>query len=246
MKKYVWLLVVLLVVSVASIGFAAKPVLRVGSDTTYAPFESVDKKGNFVGFDMDLIRMIGAEIGMDVQIKTINWDGIIPGLMNGNYDCLISAMTITKERGKQIDFSLPYFTIKQAILIRADNKAIKSETDLVGKSISVQSGTTGDLFATKIKGVSVKRFTDNPQAIQAVINKNVDASIMDDLAAYDAFRKTPGLKFVAIKNTEKEGYGIGIKKGNTALEEKINKAIQTLEQNGKLKALKAKYPELTY
>ena len=96
--------------------------------------------------------------------------------MNGNYDCLISAMTITEERQKQINFSDPYFSIKQAIVVREDNTKIKTPSDLIGKTIAVQIGTTGDLYASEIKNVTMKRYDTNPLAIQELLNNNADAA----------------------------------------------------------------------
>jgi polar amino acid transport system substrate-binding protein len=242
MKKYVWLAVVLVVILIASMGLAAKPVLRVGTDATYAPFETIDKNGKYVGFDMDFIRLVAAQAGMELKLTNIGWDGIIPGLMNGNYDCLISAMTITAERKKQINFTTPYFSIRQAIVVKQDNKTAKGPEDLTGKTITVQNGTTGDLFASNnIKNVKMKRFDTNAQAVQELLNNNADAAIMDDLVAYTAVKNFTGLKIIPIKNAEKEDYGIGVKKGNDALLAKLNKAIETLQKNGKLDALVAKY-----
>jgi ABC-type amino acid transport substrate-binding protein len=220
---------------------AAQPVLRVGTDATYEPFETIDAKGNNVGFDMELIKMVAAEMGMKLKLQNIGWDGIIPGLMNGNYDCLISAMTITAERKKQINFSRPYFSIKQAIVVKSTDTKVKTPANLVGKTVAVQNGTTGDLYASKIKNAKMKRFDTNPQAIQELLNNNADACVMDDLVGYSAIRKTKGLKVVEIKAVEKEDYGIGVKKGNDKLLAKINKALDNLEKSGKLNALVTKY-----
>ena len=241
MKKFMWITVVLALILLSGLALAAKPVLKVGTDATYEPFETIDKAGNYVGFDMELIKMVADEMGMELKLQNIGWDGIIPGLNNGNYDCLISAMTITSERKKQINFSTPYFSIQQAIVVKESNKTVKGVADLIGKSISVQNGTTGDLFASKIKGVTMKRFDTNPQAIQELLNNNAYAAVMDDLVAYNSIKKVPGLKVVTIKDAAKEDYGIGIKKGNDKLLEQINKAIDTLKKNGKWDALVKKY-----
>jgi polar amino acid transport system substrate-binding protein len=220
---------------------AARPVLRVGTDAAYEPFEYIDEDGNFAGFDIELITMIAEEMGRELELQNVQWDGIIPGLMNGNYDCLISAMTITEERMKQINFSDPYFTIKQAIVVREDDYSITGPADLAGKTIAVQNGTTGDLYASQIEGVRMKRFDTNPQAIQELLNKNADAAVMDDLVAYQAIAKMKGLRMIEIADAEVENYGIGVKKGNDELLAEINKALATLRENGKLDALIEKY-----
>ncbi len=242
MKKLLWISLVLALVLTSGLAFAAKPVLRVGTDATYEPFETIDKSGAYVGFDMELIKMVADQMGYELKLQNVGWDGIIPGLNNGNYDCLISAMTITAERKKQINFSTPYHENYQVIVVKATNTTVKTIADLTGKTISVQNGTTGDLFASeKIKGAKMKRFDTNPQAIQELLNNNADAAIMDDLVAYSAAQKMKGLKVITIKEAEKEEYGIGIKKGNDDLLNKINKALATLKKDGKLNTLEKKY-----
>ncbi len=242
MKKFLWISIISVMILALSAGcLQSKKVLNVGTDATYEPFESIDASGNYVGFDMELIKMIADELKMELKLQNIGWDGIIPGLLNGNYDCLISAMTITEERQKQINFSDPYFTIKQVIVIKEDNNTIKTPAELIGKTVAVQNGTTGDLYATKIKNVKMKRFDTNPQAVQELLNNNADAAVMDDLVASKAISKTTGLKMVEIADVEKEDYGIGVKKENTELLEKINKALETLRNNGKLAELEQKY-----
>lgn len=219
----------------------SKKTLNVGTDATYEPFESIDESGNYVGFDMELIKMVADEMKMELKLQNVNWDGIIPGLINGNYDCLISAMTITEERQKQISFSDPYFSIKQVIVVKEENDQIKTPADLTGKTVTAQIGTTGDLYASKIQGVKMKRFDTNPQAVQELLNNNADAAVMDDLVASEAISKNSGLKMIEIIDAEVENYGIGVKKENTELLEKINKALDTLKNNGKLAELTQKY-----
>lgn len=241
MRRILWLSIILAIIGLTGFTMAAQPVLRVGTDATYEPFETIDAKGNYVGFDMELIKMVATEMKMELKLQNIGWDGIIPGLMNGNYDCLISAMTITTERKKQINFTRPYFSIKQSIVVKSTDTKIKTPANLIGKTVAVQNGTTGDLYASKIKNVKMKRFDTNPQAVQELLNNNADACVMDDLVGYNAIRKTKGLKVVEIKNAAKEKYGIGVKKGNDKLLAQINKAIDSLEKSGKLNALITKY-----
>lgn len=242
MKKcFVLLISLALLVAIGAGCSKSQAVLKVGTDAAYAPFEFIDKDGNFAGFDVELMQLIADELGMKLEMQNVGWDGIIPGLMNGNYDCLISAMTITEERLKQIDFTQPYFATRQAIVIKEDNTTINGAEDLAGKTIAVLNGTTGDLYASTIKDVKMKRFDNNPLAVQDLINNNSDAVVMDDLVAYDTIKNISGLKVIEIDGADSEYYGIGIKKGNDGLLEKINNAIDTLKSNGKLDALIAKY-----
>jgi polar amino acid transport system substrate-binding protein len=242
LKKLLWIsIIATLVLGLATGCLQSKKALNVGTDASYEPFEAIDESGEFVGFDMELIQMVAAEMEMELKINNVGWDGIIPGLNNGNYDCLISAMTITEERKEQINFSDPYFSIKQAIVVREDNNAIHTPSDLIGKTVAVQIGTTGDLYATEIRNVTMKRFDTNPLAVQELLNNNVDAAVMDDLVAYNAIRKTSGLKVIEIADIQEEDYGIGVKKDNVELLEKINQALAALRNNGKLDELVQKY-----
>lgn len=242
MKKGLLLLIAVLLLMAVGTGCGkSQSVLKVGTDAAYAPFEYIDKDGNYAGFDIELILMIADELDMTLELQNIGWDGIIPGLMNGNYDCLISAMTITEERLKQIDFSEPYFVIKQAIVVKENNTIINGMADLTGKTIAVQNGTTGDLYASEIPGVAMKRYDNNPLAVQDLINNNADAAVMDDLVAYDTIKNISGLKVIEVDEAIEETYGIGVKKGNDDLLEKINDAIDTLKSNGQLDELIAKY-----
>ena len=104
------MVLVLIIGSTAVIG--AKPVLKVGTSADFPPFEFQDEKtGAYLGFDIDLIQAVGAAADMEVQIVNTAWDGLIPGLLTGNYDCIVSAMTITDERLKAVAFSDPYLSL---------------------------------------------------------------------------------------------------------------------------------------
>ncbi|MBS4021353.1 MAG: transporter substrate-binding domain-containing protein [Dethiobacter sp.] len=121
--------------------------LNVAQDMAYAPFEFINDAGNPEGFDVDLIRAIAAEMGFAVNLINTNWDGIIPSLLAGNSDLIISAMTITEERAKSVTFSEPYFEATQYIAVKQGSK-IKKLADLEGKKIGVQNATTGDFAVT--------------------------------------------------------------------------------------------------
>ncbi len=235
MKKF--LLVSLMLALALSLGGAveaARPVLRVGSDVTYAPFEFADAKtGEFMGFDVELIRAIGKAMGMEVEIKNTAWDGIIPGLLNGNYDVLISAMTITDERAQAVNFSDPYFTAGQVIVIRNSNDTIKEPKDLKGKVVAVQINTTGDYAAQKVEGVAkISRFNTTPEALQEVINGAAEAAVIDLPVAKTFMKENPGKVRLAGPSFTVEYYGIAVKKSNEVLLKKVNKALATLKANG--------------
>jgi polar amino acid transport system substrate-binding protein len=223
----------LVVVAFAAPGVgAAKPVLKVGTSADFPPFEFQDEKtGAYLGFDLDLIRAIGDAIGMDVQIVNTAWDGLIPGLITGNYDCIVSAMTITDERLKAVNFSDPYFSAGQVVVTMAKDTKISSIADLEGKKISVQIGTTGDLVASEIKGATVKRFNLAPDAVQEVRNGAAHACIIDLAVAAEIAKEYKDIKYGAPFTMEY--YGIAIKKNNTALLKNINRGLAMIKASGK-------------
>lgn len=120
---------------------------NVAQDMAYAPFEYINEKGEPEGFDCDLIRAIAAEMGFAVNLVNTSWDGIIPSLIGGTSDLIISAMTITAERQQSVTFSEPYFEATQYIAVKADSP-LNSLADLQGKKVGVQNGTTGDFAIT--------------------------------------------------------------------------------------------------
>lgn len=122
--------------------------LNVAMDMAYAPFESINQQGEPEGFDVDLIRAIAAEMGFAVNLINTDWNGIIPSLLAGNSDLIISAMTITEERAKSVTFSDPYFEATQYIAVKKGSN-IKSLAALEGKKIGVQLNTTGDFAVSE-------------------------------------------------------------------------------------------------
>ncbi len=220
---------VLVIGTTAAVG--AKPVLRVGTSADFPPFEYQDEKtGAYLGFDIDLIRAVGAAAGMDVQIVNTAWDGLIPGLLTGNYDCIISAMTITDERLKAVAFSDPYFSAGQVIVTRVKDASIMSVQELEGKKISVQIGTTGDLAASDIKGATVKRFNMAPDAIQEVRNGGVAACIIDLAVAAEIAKEYKDIRFG--EPFTMEYYGIAIRKNNANLIKAINRGLASIKASG--------------
>lgn len=236
MKKISMLVVVsLMVLSLATVAGAAG-VMKVGTNAAFPPFEYVDEyTKEYTGFDMDLVRAIGEQAGLEVQIMDVAWEGIIPGLLVGNYDLIASAMTITAERQQSVNFSDPYFNAEQVILVPINENSINGPEDLKGKSVSVQLGTTGDFVASEIKGLKkVARFAEVTDAIQEMRNGNVAGVICDNLVAIMYIQENPGkAKVVPGSFFDPEYYGFAINKKNTDLLKKVNAALAELKANGK-------------
>lgn len=230
-KISVVLLTLALLLSFAGLG--AAQVLRVGSDVDYPPFEYVEEgTGNYIGFDMDLIREVGKRMGMEVEITNTAWDGIIPGLIAGHYDVIISAMTITDERAMAVDFSDPYFATGQVIAVRADDDRIQEPADLAGKVVAVQIGTTGDFAASAIEGATVDRFPSTPEAFLNVKQGRADAAVVDEATAIEEMAANPGQIKVVGRPFTVEYYGIAMKKGRPDLMRAVNRALASIKADG--------------
>lgn len=213
---------------------STKKKLIIASDTAYAPFEFQDEKtGQYVGFDMDLIKAIAEVAGFEVEIKSMGFDGVIQAVASKQVDGAISAMTITPKRAQMFNFSEPYFDADQSIAVMANNDSIKSEADLKGKRIAVQIGTTGADYAKKIEGAKVKDFNTIDLAFMELKNGNADAVVNDfPVTAYFIQKGNPDVKVVSEIKTG-EQYGIAFNKDNTEVLEKVNAALKTLKENGK-------------
>ena len=212
----------------------APKVLRVGTEPTFAPFE-FQKEGSkdFDGFDMDLIRAIGKQLNMKVEIQNMGFDALIPALNAGNIDVAASGMSITPDRQKAVDMSDPYYVSGLVVVVNNDNSAVNSVNDLNNKSIAVQIGTTGADRAAKVPGAKVKNFNTNSEVFLELKNKGVDAVIIDKPVAEYYLAQGGGKESAKIvgDSMEAESYGLSLKK-NSPLTKEINKAMLDLKKNG--------------
>ena len=123
----------------------SKPLLVAGMDAAYPPFGSRDSAtGQYVGFDVDVIRAIGKAEGFNVEVRNIAFDGLIPALKTGNIDIAINDITITPERAKSVDFSDRYYIAGLGVVVNIENKTIRTARDLEGKLLAVSIGSTGE------------------------------------------------------------------------------------------------------
>lgn len=219
--------------------------VRVATDATYPPFEMLDESKNIIGYDIDLITEICALAKCTPDIKSTAWDGIFPALQKGDYDAVISGVTITEERDKTMDFSDPYIEVGQVVLVRADEERIGGVDDLAERSVAVQRGTTNDEAATamqkegKIKGI--KRFPTFDLAVKALLNKDVDAVIIDNTGASGYMGTNPDQLKVAGEKFTSEGLGIVVREGDAELQSAFNAALRVLKENGTLDRLYQKW-----
>jgi len=213
---------------------APEKVLRVATEPTFAPFEFQEEGSDKLsGFDMDLIRAIGAKMGYKVEIANMGFDALIPALNTGNIDVAIAGMSITDERKQAVGMSDPYYTSGLIVMVQKDNNDIKSIEDLKGKRIAAQIGTTGAAKAHSVEGAVVTEFNTNTESAMELTNGGVDAVINDSpvIGYYLAQGGSEVAKTVG-DVMEAEQYGIAVKKDNTKLLEDINKALAELKKDG--------------
>lgn len=213
----------------------------VGTEPAFPPFESQSDSGELVGFDIELMKAIGEQAGVDVEFESLPFDGLIPALQTGTIEAAISGMTITEERSKTVDFSRPYFRAGLAIAVAKDADDITSLESLEGKTIAVQLGTTGAEMAGSVKDAKVSTFDSAPLALQELSNGNADAVINDAPVTLDAIAtgNIPDVKVVGELLTE-EFYGIAMPKDSPNLEA-LNTALAELIENGTYDAIYEKW-----
>lgn len=212
----------------------------VASDATYPPFESMSTDGSVVGFDADLVRAAAREAGLTVELINQPFFGILPGLRQGKYDAVVSCLTITGERAREVDFTDPYFDAGQVVAVRAAEKAIRGLEDLKGKTIAVQQGTTGQDAAAKVEGSTVKKFDSIDYAFNELLAGRADAVINDYPTTFLYGKQHPEIRIAGKPFTE-EKYGIAVAKGNAALLAKLNEGLRKVRASGEYDRLKAQW-----
>ena len=230
----VMILVGLIGCSDGTSGDELKDTYTVVGDTSFVPFE-FKEDGEYVGFDIDLINAIADEVGFKVDYKTTNFDGIIPGLQTGSFDIALAGIGITEDRAKKIDYSDPYYESGLAIGVAVDNEDINSIEDLEGKVIATRLGSTSSNYIEEnIEGAEANQYEQLDQAYLAVENGSADAILYDapNVAYYIQTKGEDSLKVVGDLYAA-ENYGIAFSKDQDALVEEVNKALETIKENGK-------------
>ena len=222
---------------------SGKKVLRVGMDASYPPFGSQDQETkDYEGFDVDIIRAIGAEEGFDVEISNRSFDGLIPALQAKEIDVAINDITITDDRKQSVDFSKPYYIAGLGVVVRSDNDTIHTAEDLQGKTLGVSIGSTGEEAARKIPGANVRVFNAINEAFLEVQNGGVDA-VVNDIPTNEYYVSHAGNKNVRTAEVAltKEDLGIAVLKGNTELLTKIDDGLAKIKANGKFSEIYEKW-----
>ena len=243
LKKVVLLFCALMLVAGAA--FAETKTIVFATDSTWPPMEFVNADKQIVGFAIDYMTKAGELAGFKAEFKAVAWDGIFAGLAGGQYDAICSSVSITEERKKKMDFSEPYFKVRQALVVPKDSTAI-SLADLKGKEVGSQISTTGTFAVQKVEGVVSKTYDEVGLAIEDLYNGRIAGVVCDDPVAADYALQNEKykdkLKIAAVIETgEVEYYGIAVNKGNKDVLDLVNKGIAAVKAKGYDKELLKKW-----
>ncbi|WP_353115570.1 basic amino acid ABC transporter substrate-binding protein [Microbacterium sp.] len=217
-------------------GLVAPGTLTVCSDVPYPPFEVEDtgSESGYSGFDIDLLTAIAKKIDLKIAVLDVDFDPLQSGatLVAGTCDIGASAMTITADRQKNLDFSDPYYDSLQSLLVRKDS-GIKGIDGLSGKSVGVQQGTTGENYAKEnAKGANLVQYPSDGELWPAIQAGQIDAILQDQPVNFEHEKADSDYKIVETFKTD-EQYGFAFAKGKMdKLRDAVNGALKQLKDDG--------------
>ncbi len=224
----------------------ANGTITFGTNAEFPPFEFVTSQGaigEFDGIDMAIAKQIGDDMGKEAKINNMEFDSLLLALDNGQVDAVIAGMTVTDERKEAYDFSTPYYTATQVMIVKEDSD-IKAAADMKDKKIVVIQGYTGET-CVKDMGYDYEAFKKGTEAVLELVNGKCDVVVIDSATAEKFVGDNEGLKIVEDPSAfEAEEYAIAVKKGNTELLNQINASIQKMLDNGTVSELSAKYLDM--
>ncbi|AJY09684.1 ABC transporter substrate-binding protein [Burkholderia dolosa] len=246
------------VVSIALLAVSAGPAIakdwttiRFGTDASYAPFESKAPDGKLVGFDIDLGNEICARLKAKCVWLENDFDGMIPALKAKKFDAVLSSMSITPQRAEQIGFTTKIYNQPTRLVVKKGSPLLPTAESLKGKSIGVEQGTTQEAYAKAYwakQGANVVAYQNQDGVYADLIAGRLDAALQDEVQAAIGFLKSPrgaGFQFVGPELVDEKvlgvGAGIGLRKEDTDLKAKIDRAILDMVKDGTYKRLASKY-----
>ena len=244
MKK---ILAMVLVCMLVLTGAAFAETLKMGTNAAFPPYEYYDDETNdIVGIDAEVAAAICEKLGYDLEIVDMDFDSLIPAVANGKIDMVLAGLTVTEERKQNVDFTSPYATGVQVVIVKEDSP-ITSVDDLFAEGanhkIGVQQGTTGDLYCSwdiEDEGLgTVERYKNGTDAVLALTSGKVDCVVIDNEPAKNFVAANEGLKILETEYIT-EDYAIALAKGSE-LTEQINAALEELIADGTVQSIIDKY-----
>ncbi|SHJ72571.1 amino acid ABC transporter substrate-binding protein, PAAT family [Dethiosulfatibacter aminovorans DSM 17477] len=222
-----------------------KGYIILGLDDTFAPMGFRDENNEIVGFDIDLAKEVAERLGVELRLQPIEWDSKVLELQSGNIDMIWNGLTITEERKENINFSKPYFNDRQVIIV-LNESPVNTKADLEGTQVGVQIESTAaaaveadaEFAATLEEVVQYSSFNEVYMGVQSGI---LDAMVVDELSGRYAIGKNPGIFRVLEDTYGDEQIGIGFRKGEDALRDKIDEILDEMAQDGSGAAISEKW-----
>ena len=224
--------------------------ILIGSDIPYRPFEYRNEAGDLIGFDVEIAEAVfGDQLGLDHEFQETGFDGIIASLNNANFRVIMSAMTINEERAERVDFSDPYFTAYQTVLVLDDGEITELD-DLRGETVGVQRGTTGEAAAEDLQSdfdgdLEIDSFDQITGAFDALLNNQVSAVINDNTVSAEFATGNDDVVFLEGEGVAAdrdnapsfltltiEDYGIAFRQDDDEFREEVNEALAAIRDNG--------------
>jgi len=245
-KVLVVILVLALAFSLVACGKSGSSdeTLKVAIDDTYPPMEYVNDNGDLEGFDIEMAQALAKEMGVEIEFVSTGWDGIFGGLAADQYDAIISSVSMTTDRMETMDFSNPYLSNGQVIMVAPGDDSIATMEDLAGKIVGVQFATTADEAATKVLDkVEFEKvaFDDMTVCLAAMKAGQVDCIVADMAVAIAAVQESPDAYTITSVALTNEPIAIAVNKGNTELLDDFNAALKVIQGDGTLSAISEKY-----
>ena len=242
MKKIISLIMVvgIMLCMFAGCGKTAQDnVITMATSADFEPYEYYEND-KIVGIDIDIMNAVCEKIDMQLQPEDMSFDSVIGAAQTGKADIAMSGITITEDRKNMVDFTIPYTSTTQSIIV-AQGSAITAKADLKDKKIGVQINTTGDTQVTEEFGdAAVDRYQNGALAVESLKNGKVDCVVIDGEVAKALVDANEGLELIADAYSIEE-YAIALQKGNTELLNKINGALEELLADGTIDKIIAKY-----
>ena len=220
--------------------------LTMSTNASFPPYEMVADDGSFEGIDIEVAGAIAQKLGLELQVDDMGFDAALQAAQTGKSDMVMAGVTITEERQAVMDFSNSYANGVQVVIVKEDSP-IQTVDDLANANmIGCQMGTTGYIYCSDTVENGgfgedhVTPYDDGAAAVQALMNGQVDAVVIDNMPAQSYVAANPGLKILDGEFTN-EDYAIGVAKGNTALLDAINGALEELTADGTIQSIVDKY-----
>lgn len=226
-----------LLLSLAACGKGGKKLVM-ATNAEFPPYE-YHEGDKIVGIDAEIAAAIAEDLGMELEIEDMAFESILAAVQTGKADIGVAGMTVDETRLKSVNFSDPYTRTTQVIIVQEDSE-IDTPDALVGKTVGVQIGTTGSIFAEDIEDATIENYNKGFEAVQALQQGKVDAVIIDRETAKVFVSENEGIAIVDEEFTV-EDYAIAVSKENTELLEKVNASLAKLKESGRLQEIIDKY-----